>query len=175
MTEPTERSMPAVSMTKVIPKATMAMIEVWRATFSRFETERNSGELIAKIRQMIKRMTKTLNRRKTSPVLASALLRIVPLAAGGCIHDGVLACLVAREFGRDSPCVHHQDPVTHTEHLGQLGGAHQDTYPFSGELTHQRMDLSLGSHINASGRFIEYQHPRFQRQPTGDDHLLLVS
>src|SRR5512139_541182 len=38
--EPTDRSMPAVMMMKVIPAEMMALMETWRATFNRLDTVR---------------------------------------------------------------------------------------------------------------------------------------
>ncbi len=40
ITEPTERSMPPVRITYVIPTAMMALIETWRPTFSMLLTDR---------------------------------------------------------------------------------------------------------------------------------------
>ena len=48
---PTERSMPAVMMTMVIPTARMAMTAIWLATFSRLSRLRKLGQLVARGRQ----------------------------------------------------------------------------------------------------------------------------
>ena len=42
-TEPTERSMPAVRMTNVIPAARMAVNAFWRSTFDRFAGVKNES------------------------------------------------------------------------------------------------------------------------------------
>ncbi len=43
--EPTERSIPAVMITKVIPVPMMAKMDTWRTTFVRLWTVRNSFEV----------------------------------------------------------------------------------------------------------------------------------
>ena len=60
MTDPTDRSIPAVSMTKVMPMATMAMMDVCRAMFIKFEGVKNRSEPSVKTRPMINKMIKTL-------------------------------------------------------------------------------------------------------------------
>jgi hypothetical protein len=42
-TDPTDRSIPPDTITKVMPTATIALIEVCSRTFSRFETVRKCG------------------------------------------------------------------------------------------------------------------------------------
>ena len=46
--EPTERSMPAVMMVKVMPTAMMPMTETWRRMRSALSQVRNSGTRIEK-------------------------------------------------------------------------------------------------------------------------------
>lgn len=60
ITDPTDRSMPAVRMVNVIPMATIPMMEVCRATFSRFGTVMKFSVLTAKKRQITSRMITTL-------------------------------------------------------------------------------------------------------------------
>lgn len=43
MTEPTDRSIPPVRITQVIPTAMIALIDTWRSTFSRFAADRKLG------------------------------------------------------------------------------------------------------------------------------------
>ena len=51
----------------------------------------------------------------------------------------------------------------------------QHTAAAPGEVADQRVNLRLGGHINALGRFVEQQHADLARQPFGEDHLLLVA
>ncbi len=49
-TEPTERSMPAVRITNVIPAARIAVNAFWRSTFDRFSAVKNASVVNARIR-----------------------------------------------------------------------------------------------------------------------------
>jgi len=89
------------------------------------------------------------------------------LPSRGEMHDGFLAGLGAGQLADDGPFPHDQDPVAHSEDLRQLGGDHQDADALAGQLAHQPVDLRLGAHVDPSGRLVQQQHPRAQRQPAG--------
>ncbi len=69
----------------------------------------------------------------------------------------------------------HKDPVADLDQIGELGGAEHDRRAALRQLSYDLVDRSLGGHIDPSRRIVEKKHGRFSREPTGDDHLLLVS
>ena len=75
-TEPTERSMPAATITKVNPKAITAMVETWMPMFIRFGPVRKRGVAMKRARQ-----------RTTSPdqcaVVGQEGLEVKALLCGG--------------------------------------------------------------------------------------------
>ncbi len=82
--EPTERSIPPVRMTKVMPTAMMPKIELWRTTLSTLVTLRNTGERTARKMQMMKkattmpydfstRLTSSLTIRRTASFMGALL------------------------------------------------------------------------------------------------------
>ena len=58
------------------------------------------------------------------------------------------------------PSQHDEDAVGHAEHLGQLGGDHQDRDALPGELGEQPVHLGLGADVDAAGRLVDDQQPR---------------
>jgi hypothetical protein len=69
--EPTERSMPAVNMVKVMPMAVMATMEVWKATLRKLEGVSKWSESSDKSTHRPMKIRRTLKRRKTSTTLSA--------------------------------------------------------------------------------------------------------
>ena len=59
--EPTERSIPWVRITKVIPMAMMPWVEDCNRIFSRLNRVRNTGDAMEKNTPMLRRPQKTMN------------------------------------------------------------------------------------------------------------------
>jgi hypothetical protein len=75
--EPTERSMPAVRMTKVMPTARIPMKEIWRITLKMLNAERKFGRSTERMITRTARKIRGANRpridTKSAPLLASFL------------------------------------------------------------------------------------------------------
>src|SRR5690554_4340892 len=171
ISEPTERSIPPVRMTYVCPMATMAMIDVCTATFSRFDIRRKRGVASAKISAMPMSTRNTLRRRSRRVML---LHDMVDLPPGGGPHDGVLRGLVAVERGGDAPLVHDQNAVANAEHLRQFGRDDEYGNALPGKLVQQVVDLGFGANVDAACGLVEDQHAGLEGQPACNDDLLLV-
>src|ERR1700733_8793496 len=65
--EPTDRSMPPVKITKVMPKAMMALIAVCPTRMIRFCWVKNAGESTEKIPSKTNKAIKALNRKRRTP------------------------------------------------------------------------------------------------------------
>ena len=70
---------------------------------------------------------------------------------------------------------HHQDPVGHADHLGQLARHHQDADAVGREGAHQLVDAVLGADVDAAGRLVHQHDPRPGGQPARQHDLLLVA
>src|SRR6476620_10546301 len=76
----------------------------------------------------------------------------------------------------DHPAVAgRQHPVAQTGDLGEIAGGNERTSAFAGEAPDQRMNLSLGTDIDALCRLVEQQHADLAGQPLGENNLLLVA
>ena len=103
-------------------------------------------------------------------------IRPPPLGrAGRCVHDELGGRLGARELGADAALVHDEDPVGHAQHLGQLGGDHQDRHAAAGEVGEQPVHLGLGADVDAPGGLVDDEQRGVGRQPLGQHDLLLVA
>src|ERR1700733_12903604 len=65
--EPTDRSMPPVKITKVIPTAMIALIAVCPTRMIRFCWVKNAGESTEKIPSKTNKAIKALNRKRRTP------------------------------------------------------------------------------------------------------------
>src|SRR3954466_207617 len=189
-TEPTDRSMPAETITKVTPKARMAVTAAWTPTLSRLSVVRKSPDSAdMAMTRTISAVSAPLSRssRRRPPVALSALdvLLSVSVATSGLLvgrgvgdgecHHGVLRGLVGVEFAGDPALGHHQHPVAHAEHLGQIAGDHEDGGTGRGEFVDELVDLDLGADVDPARGFVEDQHLGVGEQPFADDDLLLVA
>jgi hypothetical protein len=65
--EPTDRSMPPVRMTNVMPIAMIALIAVWPTRMIRFSRVKKEGERIEKIKTRIPNAINALSRKRNTP------------------------------------------------------------------------------------------------------------
>ena len=107
-TDPTDRSIPAVTMTNVMPSARMALIETCRRIVERFSREKNPGTAMAPI------STSSPSARATPYRLAQFLMP--PL-----LENRLGARALTRKLPRHAPFAHHDDPVGERQDLGELG------------------------------------------------------
>src|SRR5665647_1836291 len=120
-TEPTERSMPEETITKVWPKARMATTAACTPTLSRFCVFRKTGLRTAMTTQSRRRATSApfcpsrAWARAPSSRVRSAYGVAVSAGTGGLDflhgqgHHGVLGCFFVGELSDDSSLCHHED------------------------------------------------------------------
>src|SRR5271168_3698929 len=177
--EPTERSMPRVRITKVIPVERMPTIETCRSTFSRFGTVKKRGDRNEAAMTSSTRAARTPTR--SQPRVSAARRRREsepPRASGGkCggFHDGAFGSFGARQGGGYTTAPENHDAVRQTQHLLHLGGDQQHRHAFGDEALDQSIDLLLGTYIDAPRRLVEDQDARADGQSTANQHFLLVA
>src|SRR4051794_25902722 len=186
MREPTERSMPPVAMTSVMPTPTTTMVQTWvRLTFSVSSVAKWGVK--ARLKAISNSRARSVPKRARSwpgrgaaaagaTSRASATrghLRTLAVRHGG--HDGRLGDGLARQLGHAHPVAEDGNAVRALDHLLKLGGDHQHTQALLGQLTDEALDLSLGPHVDATGGFVEDQELRVGGEPAGEQHFLLVA
>src|SRR3954452_21165511 len=180
--DPTDRSMPPVRMTKVIPIAITPTIDAWRETFRTLRTWKNSGATIAVTTRRAARMSS--GRPWTPSPLTIGFSRMAAVAArlgddtgtSDCMtHDQLLRCCRPIDVGRDVSLVHDQDPIAHLEHLRQLGGDEDHSHSPRAQRADDFVDLALGPDVHAARGLVEDQHIDVGLEPFGEDDLLLVA
>src|SRR5262245_1070341 len=168
--EPTERSKPPPTMTKVMPMAITAMIEDCTRMFVRLNGERKRlvSNAVAAQRTMSEMsgiwpaIFHVLVVRFISTADRAAQLRLVD-ACG------------AIERGHDSSLPHGKNAIAQTRKLAEIAGADQRATAAGDDIADERMDLRLGRDIDALGRVIEEKHGDAPRQPFRQDHLRLIA
>ena len=92
------------------------------------------------------------------------------------MRDGVLADLLAAEFGHHLTGGEDGDPVTEPVKLPQVGGHDDDAGARIGDLAEDAVDLGPGAHVDALRRLLgEHQRGLLVQQRPGQQYLLLVA
>src|SRR5262245_15464587 len=167
--EPTERSKPPPTITKVIPMAITAMIEDCTRMLVRLNGDRKrlvsnavaahrtmsemSGIWPARFQLFAARFISTADR--------AAQLRIVDASA-------------AIERVCDPPPPHGENAVAQTRKLAKVAGIEQRAASTRDDIANKSVDLRLGRDIDALGGIVEEQHCNSPRQPFRQDYLLLI-
>src|SRR5262249_38119997 len=168
--EPTERSKPPPTMTKVMPMAITAMIEDCTRILVRLKGERKRlvSNAVAAHRTMSEISgicPASFHRRAvvfTAPADRIAQRRLVE--ACGTI-----------ERGRDPPLPHGENAVTQACQLAEIAGMDQRAAAARDDIADERVDLHLGRDIDALGGLIEQEQGDPPRQPFRQNHLLLIA
>src|SRR5690625_4600995 len=161
-TEPTDRSMPAETMTKVCPNARIATTAACTPMLSRFWVLRKTGLSSAMTAPRTRSATKAPFCPSSEVSWARRALCVVTVSVDtgglhfldGQRHDGVLAGFFAGELADDAALGHDEDAVAHAEHLGQLGGDHEHAVPGVGERVDELVDLHLRTDFDAAGGLV---------------------
>src|SRR5215218_4743498 len=176
-TLPTERSMPPETITKVWPRARMAITAIWVPTLKRLLKVRKYGErMVITTHRIMSPQSGPLRERISLGLILSATLAnggLAPLCRER--HDLLLAGFLPGELARDAAPRHHQYPVAQAQHLREIARYHQDTGTVLCELVHQLVDLHLRPHVYPTRRLVHDQDLRVRQEPLPDDHLLLVA
>src|ERR1700691_2486574 len=127
-TEPTDRSIPAIRMTIVIPTPTMPTMVTCRATLLRLRAVEKVGSAMASADVRTTRAIRVaLALTKWSSWFCCTTLSLPgPARAGRTFHDRFPRRRFAAEFRDDDALAHHQDAVAHPEHLRQFRGHDDD-------------------------------------------------
>src|SRR5438093_7379102 len=147
--DPTERSIPAVRITKVIPTAMMPTNETCRRTLNALSDVRKPGSRTEKNAIRTSRKISGANRPRISrtsilrgacgsaePAVVLAIVlsspsrlelrrsgrRLLLAETGGQTHDPLLRRLGPRQLAGDRPFPHHQDANAHPKDFPQLPG-----------------------------------------------------
>ena len=130
--------MPAVMIASSMPTASIAFTVAWREMFHRLSGFKKTGDRIA-------RMITRIASPNTAPNLATKPPTVIPVGrdfffssetcilvifirSHRCCQHFLLGCVLTAQFRRYAALVHHQDPVTHAEHLGHLGRDQDDRH-----------------------------------------------
>jgi hypothetical protein len=116
--------------------------------------------------------------RSGPPPVRGPTVTVMPppsLPARRGVHHGLLGGLGARELGGEPALVHHQHPVGHAEHLGQLGGDHQTASPSAASDDSSRCTSALVPTSMPRVGSSTISTLRFGGQPLGEHDLLLVA
>src|SRR5215216_2672357 len=183
--EPTERSMPAVRITNVMPMATRPVMEIWRMTLKRLIEERKRGSRIANVTMRAMRKITGANwpmprmrGRAASPRVFSTCVIDRRLAScrlsisyGHQMHENFLARACLAHFTGDAAGAHGQNTVADRQHLRQLGRNSNDGNAARRHAVQELVNLGFGADIDAPGRLIDDQYAGAESEPAGKHDL----
>ena len=169
-TDPTDRSMPPVAITNVMPMAMMPVMLAWVSTLSRLSLVRKTpGRMITPT--MIRAM---ITMGSTSSWTGTWRKRARTSTVGGVVSTAISSpclCYVMNwnsrpqhvllgagrtiELVDDVALTHHQHAVTETEQLGQLAGNHDDPDAVGSQLSDHPVDLRPSANVNPPCRFVQ--------------------
>src|SRR5579871_1865554 len=168
--EPTERSNPPPTITKVMPMAITAMIDDCTRMLVRLSGDRKRS------------LSSAVATHSTRSVRAGACPTRIDRydfrsmsAADRRVEAPLIEPLGALHPRRDAPLAQGEHRIAKPRKLGEIAGADQHAATAAGELAHQAVDLRLGGDVDALGRLVEQQHCDLARQPFRQDDLLLVA
>src|SRR5580704_8472715 len=151
-TDPMERSMPPVMITRPMPMLKMPYMPIRRAMFVRLEAPRKRGFTAV---TMTQRTTNRMVMPSSFFMVSNSLPLSRSFAAGGQMHDRFLRKLFTRQKSRDVALVHHRDAVADPQHFFHIAADHDDGHTPVCQFSHQPVDLGLGPDVNAARRFVK--------------------
>ncbi len=171
MTDPTERSIPAVSSTKVMPTAAMPMKAACLTMLPRFRargtrraprTEQHDGEDMSTV------ACRSVEVGRGGDIMP-------PLSRKAAAGAACFAVERRREGRDDSPRL-----ITRMRSHRPMSSSSSDEMTRSPaaappQAVGDGVDLVLGPHVDAARRLVEDEEPRVGGQPLADHHLLLVA
>ena len=188
--EPTERSMPPVMMTKVMPIARKALSATCFDIRIMFAVDRKFGAKIEKKMMTAKSAMKVLSFisvRRMEPLrplaakaveVAVVMTRVSLVCPCPLAEAATMASSVASFRSRivDQLAVAHDgDAIGERHDLFEVGGRKQDGEAFAGKPAHGAEDIGLGADIDAAARLVHQKHLRIGHQRLADDDLLLIA
>src|SRR3954447_3378770 len=195
MSEPTERSMPPVAITSVMPTPTMTVVQTWvRFTLSVCQL-RKFGVTAALNRTSASRASggpwrsrnvcRSSRRTGFVGTMAASRISITRSTAPDLIretgavrhrgHHRILTHILANQFGDGDAVAEHEDVACRLHQLFDLRRDHENAQPIVGEFMHKAENLGLGADVDAAGRLIQDQKLWIHAEPARQQDLLLVS
>ena len=187
--EPTDKSMPPLRMTNVIPMARIALIATCLTRIERLPVVRNSGDSTEKrptagTSAMSARSRRT-SRERARRVSSTGHCRgfAESLRAAGA-HPGLPTPRTParrRSHRRrstsagDAPSAITSTRVARRPDLGEVGRARRRSPGRSPRAADGLDDLGLRRHVHAARRLVQQQHARAAHDGARDDDLLLVA
>src|SRR5450830_184163 len=187
---PTDRSMPAVRITKVMPAASTTLTEACCVMIDRFCTVRKFSLARAKPTSS-RTSTGSMPTLRISSLSRSALpitgrgivlfesaMGSHLIATGGEVNNTFLGNDVARspaDFGHQLAFAHDQHPIAGADDFRQLAGNHHDAHAGLRQLIDDTVDLGFGADVHAARGFVEDQHVRLDLQQPRQQDLLLIA
>src|SRR4051812_2779302 len=104
--------------------------------------------------------------------VARSDIAVLPEEGG---DEAIARDLRAFELPEQLMLAEDEDAVHQLDVLIELGGEHDDRETLARERAEERVEVVLGPDVDAAGRVVQEQHARAEREPAGDDHLLLVA
>src|SRR5829696_1109481 len=168
--DPTDRSMPPVAITNVMPMAMMPVMLAWVSTLSRLSLVRKMPGLMitpTMIRAMItigstSSWTGTWRKRPRASTVVVSVSTAISSPCFRCVmnRDGRLQHVLlgagrAVEFVDNVTLTHHQYAVAEAEQLGQLTGDHDDADAVCSQVGDHSVDLRPGADIDAASRLVQ--------------------
>src|SRR3990172_9098960 len=176
-TEPTDRSIPPVRITNVMPAAMIALIETWRVTLSRLPTVRNDGD--STVSAAINNTMAAGSPNRCTRIRSSTLEAPRPAGRGaasvaGCTsirppcgagHDRLLRGIGPRELACHLAFVHHQDSIRHAEDFRQFSRDQDLRHAGARQIHHEPVQFHLGANVDTARRLAQQQHLSAAFQP----------
>ena len=104
------------------------------------------------------------------------LVRSSPTCGSARLSTDLFVRLAARQFARDPPLPHHDDPVRHAEHFRQFRRNHHDRAAAFGQLIDHVIDFVLRADVDAARRFVEDHDLQIRLgEPARQNRLLLIA
>src|SRR5512134_1662951 len=188
MADPTDRSMPPLTMIIVIPIAPSATITVCATTMRKLRTERYwDGDSVISAKMTI---TSTRPRngpsrastcRRRAPAIAPCSASVTVVMSGNGLHvdrgvqHGFRGPLTGGPRGRQASAAHDCQPITESEQLGQVRADDEHRLALVGRAGNHLVDLRLAADVDAAGGFVEQQDVALLVHQPRERHLLLVA
>src|SRR4051794_6997982 len=192
---PTDRSIPAVMMTKVMPTAMMPVSEIARTMFAMLSGARNRTEpcrrgekmtppIATRIRPMTLRkrtaMAKKSRRRAGADcagadftIVAASFIAVVLIGFGN--RKDVVLGGAGGKFGNRAPAPQHDDAIAEADQFRHFARGDENADALRGEFANPGVDFALRADIHAARRLVEQEQARLAEHLLGECNFLLVA
>src|SRR6266540_2337431 len=167
--EPTERSKPPPTITKVMPMAITAMIEDCTRMLVRL-----NGERKRLVSNAVAAQRTTSEMSGIWPARFQLFAAPFISAADRAAQLRLVDAFAAIERGCNPPLPHGENAVAQARKLAEVAGIEQRAASTGDDIPDERVDLRLCRDIDALGGIVEEQHGNSPHQPFRQDHLLLI-